>query len=40
VAAEKELDFYAQNCPDPSIFLGLNEYWAKRFAGTGTIGFD
>lgn len=26
VAAEKELDFYAQNCPDPSIFLGLNEH--------------
>jgi murein DD-endopeptidase MepM/ murein hydrolase activator NlpD len=26
VAAEKELDFYAQNCPDPSIFLGFNEY--------------
>ena len=26
VAAEKELDFYAKNCPDPSIFLGLNEH--------------
>jgi murein DD-endopeptidase MepM/ murein hydrolase activator NlpD len=26
VAAEKELDFYIQNCPDPSIFLGLNEH--------------
>ena len=25
VAAEKELDFYAQNCPDPRVFLGLNE---------------
>lgn len=24
VAAEKKLDFYAQNCPDPSIFLGIN----------------
>jgi murein DD-endopeptidase MepM/ murein hydrolase activator NlpD len=24
VAAEKELDFYAQNCPDPSNFLGIN----------------
>jgi murein DD-endopeptidase MepM/ murein hydrolase activator NlpD len=24
VAAERELDFYAQNCPDPSIFLGIN----------------
>jgi len=26
VAAEKELDFYAQNCPDPRVFLGLNEH--------------
>jgi murein DD-endopeptidase MepM/ murein hydrolase activator NlpD len=26
VATEKELDFYIQNCPDPSIFLGLNEH--------------
>jgi murein DD-endopeptidase MepM/ murein hydrolase activator NlpD len=26
VAAEKELDFYIQNCPDPSIFLGLNDH--------------
>lgn len=24
VAAEKELVFYAKNCPDPSFFLGLN----------------
>jgi murein DD-endopeptidase MepM/ murein hydrolase activator NlpD len=26
VAAEKELNFYAQNCPDPRIFLGLHEH--------------
>jgi len=26
VAAEKELDFYTQNCPDPRVFLGINEH--------------
>jgi murein DD-endopeptidase MepM/ murein hydrolase activator NlpD len=26
VAAEKELNFYTQNCPDPRVFLGLHEH--------------